>query len=1724
MWNYNSDNNKWSRLTDGLSKTTYDSLKQELSSTRLYSKALSGATYVPIKSFDNIYEVLGTRNVSSLYIDQSTSQWARTGLANVSNPTKIDYSYYDKFLPEYGLSLKNLFTPTKLLNDTLNNYIEVDLATVESIDFDQPQDNLIIDGIRVKEGHIVLVKNQKSIEAIASSIDPKTYFKGKTYLTRDLGLTREYEYYDSSNGLYKYVNNKLIKTDILNDYERCSHLSLSIKNGDLNFDKQFHLIRLNDGLYPSSLYNDPMEFVEQKNWMLRNRVDYNNLYEINYYDILKHATQSYNDNGITYSIPSRVISIGEFGVILNTQGTQSITNIIYNKYKENLRSIAETTEFYWICGDNSTLLKIRKHDFNIEFIDLNDIQNFKSISFFSDLKGVLVGDFNTIYITENGGFNWEKLNIPDFDEYSYLKVIWLKDNKIYICGKVGVFIELNKDSNGWNVWKRRISKFKSKEDEYLLVDHINNMIYIDSNYQTNVNWNISDFNNNSVNIGEFILMVTNNGNIILYDMEKKSGFNFLYLEAPNSDNNDIINFSNKKLTELFYLAKNDGLYELSILDYDRLSINGAYSNILSSNININKINSYYVNNIYDWNGVESYIAGNNSLLMKSDYISSYNDVDITYLDRVKPKLLFLDYDIASKLNFFTDQGDYRLPKTLSITASQNNYIINFKSLDNETSWLDYWKDRTKTFEYGATSSAMTDEKTVLISTIFKYNQLETKFGLTYSTTNLDDMVKLAPTISEGNKFTTNIQIVDPSSNDIFIYKYLMILKVDLTYPVEIGDVININSEVIDDNLVVNKIVEFSSYKYIYMFIDWNQGILNDLKSKYINFNNLNKSKTYSELVEKFNTHPISIGYNLNYDNSNLSINSKFNNYTSYYNLALNVDYNSISNLMEYTTSFLDFGYTPTYNLYSVLNNITSNFIESTEFITMPIYDKIPVGQLGDNNIYIPSRNLKSTYNPWDASKNAPFLMNGEGYDGETYIVTKEGSQFFGILLYDFKIGDLVKYDSNTGQWSIDSYTDLTAESNMIYLGQNLKFEWESILENTFIDLNLYTSSDIIETSRLLVMRKYFDKVNNCYVIEFHKNIITNNSPSSVEYIDIISRRRLDQISDDLQELNNIQRRKTKIVYNDLIGASFSTYERELNWKIPTDSYAKILLSNDDIFKNLTGLVYVDYKNELAMNITKLETKYEIPITKTTYSNGVLTLSYSGDYKFKLNQGIVLEFTSGTFSSQYLNQHYFGYQVITGILNKKIQVKMPHGVNINSNDKGIIKIVDYDPFLNYQPVDIMEVGVNKGNKIAIQLEPYNTELVSSKYNLINIDFNKYRYKLMDGLTINDILIKYSWILDAEISKAIIGQDKNGLVWYKGRWETGRWFGGTWVSGSWKSGDWYGGTWNSKSIKDKIISVEIENNQNLTNSTWYDGRWYDGIWENGTWYTGRWYGGNWNNGIWNSGIWNDGTWNNGDFKGGIWVLGTWNNGIFNTNSEPAYWIDGIWNGGDFENGMWYNGIFNQKNSISRFGTKSFNSRTSTWHSGSWVDGDFYSNMTNENNISDIHKYSIWKTGNWYGGNFYGGVAYNINFNGGVWQGGILEEIQVVNIDKETHGSVDFLVLVLNGNFKFNIGHGIRLFKTTKMNKNEQSIILENDPFLELNILKVVEDGDFTKIMVDKDVTNLIGYPNINNFETGLRVVSHFKNVKWKSGIFTNGIFDIGLFEGGIWYDGYFNGKFG
>ena len=538
-------------------------------------------------------------------------------------------------------------------------------------------------------------------------------------------------------------------------------------------------------------------------------------------------------------------------------------------------------------------------------------------------------------------------------------------------------------------------------------------------------------------------------------------------------------------------------------------------------------------------------------------------------------------------------------------------------------------------------------------------------------------------------------------------------------------------------------------------------------------------------------------------------------------------------------------------------------------------------------------------------------------------------------------------------------------------------------------------------------------------------------PNPLNTISILYRRFLHQISDDLQYINRIHRPKypdNRTGHSDsysfnafALSASqvfgqYGNYETDINFKVPTDSYCKFLLSDANIIKDLTGILYTDYKYELAMQVNKLDREYELEVTSITQSGGLYEFQFSDNHLLNNNEWVVVSLigTQSDFPDDLLGYHNiqvtgtgsFILPITPGTLSGTIGLKISH--------------VKKDYFFNYQPIDIFDMGIDD-KKITQSVEVLweNWDVFGQTYNLLNLNLDKYKFRLIDGLDIVQLNSKFQWILEAEISDAIIGMDKSGnLIWYKGIWHCGRWFGGRWISGSWLSGDWYFGDWTSKSIEDNKLSVKIgETNTTSVNSYWYGGRWFGGTWDNGTWYEGRWYGGTWSNGRWFEGIWNDGTWNNGEFKSGIWVLGQWNNGIFNETNGPSFWLDGKFYGGDFETGTWYNGIFDQKNNVlSRFGTKSTNSRNSLWISGKFLNGQFHSFLNEDSNgvpqVSDVHKYSIWKTGLFSKGDFYGGLVYNINFKNTVWHGGISEDIEVLNVSTASN------TFTLSGEWDWNI----------------------------------------------------------------------------------------------------------
>jgi hypothetical protein len=1907
MWKFNSEKNKWESTVDSLTYEDFNFYEQQSEFLRFYSNALSGATYVPATDLGNIYEIIGSYKPRNWYIGLDGSPYSNSLIpstfAEKINATSSK-DFYEKSLTEYGLTLKSLFSPKRLIDEAHKNYIEVDLATTESLDIidggvntlpaagqliaapitnnttTTPVNNILIDGFPLRNGMKFLVKDQKTRIVLSNTIDPNVYFLGEYKILRILGSTIEYEYYNELNGIYQVSGGDIFRTTDLLDYSSSNKFSVVVKMGAVNKERQFHLKRLTNGFFPTLDVGQPIEFVQKKNWMIRNKVNYNNIFEINHNELIKHGTQSYFLDGITYSIPERTILVGEFGTIMCYQN--DILNLIRNKYKNNLRSITETSKYYWICGDSGLFIRVRKHDFQIERIPITLDNKFSinltCVSFFSDLRGVVVGDLNTIFYTVDSGENWTRLRVTDLDPFYFTKCLFVQTNTFIVVGRNGILVEFNENLNSWTATRRRISKFIDDDDENLLVDNINDIL------RTQITtWNptFSYLTQSVASNKDLIFLTCDSNKLIAWDYGSANGvFDFLYFDLGD-DYGDITNIAKRDQTLDFYFTglrtstSQSGIFKFDLSNFGTIGIGNSYSNTLqhSTFSTPQFITTNYPNQIIDYNGNELIICGNESLRSIGTYSLGLDlvDLDQSFKARMKSRLLYLDYDAGSKLNFFTDFGDYRLPNQLRFRGASFSGSSDFSFqpivydptfpdfvTQSEVNWWKYWQDINKTFQFYHPTSPLDESTTVLASATFSYSATQSLNQITLITNTASIISYLAPKITEPNHSRYNgmglTAISDPlTTEQIYLYDYLMVFKTtDFGYPVKIGDVMKFDSSSVSGNFVVNRIETLSTGKYIYMFTEFDDTMIYSIKSATASIKNLNTYSSSVELVDNFNHHPISKGYlieekyiqevsavnlfpqagqtaslwtieNLQSSNSfvvpsittqspnslitpttgvgaqtasiispqvfgvdnisfsyfhnfgsysvlgtqstvavlglsasqwiniatvsipelavvtpaqfllpvsttysqfrfdfttperdpigsgymwisiqdlslssqqSLSVNTsasgvtystrhvfdikpQFNTTTAYYNLATNVLVSGDKFTMSYTSGFLDFKYTPTYDILSYLEGLNDSgapnprFFANKEYLAMPDYRAIPMSGIGVNI----------------ATQSVIYIE----YNGITY----------------------------------SNYTaPVHRTSNRIKFGSDLKLEWQSLLLHTFVDINLwdvatYSSGNPTSTTeRLLIIDKYYDVDNELYVIEFHKNIeYTLYNP--LYFIDIVSRRKLSQISYDLQELNNIS--KPRLQKRELItGKVYYNYERELARKFTTDSYAKILLSDSDTVEGLSAMMYTDSKGEMALNFMNLEEKVSIPIINTANFQNKLFIFCGQKHGLKTKDGVVLEFTGTTASSAQLNQQYFGYHPVQVVNEFNFIVDIPFG-NIPGigNDSGFVRYIKNDPFLEFTPTDLIEVGIDKQPKQSILIDIENVFLSGKIYSLQGVDLNRFRFTLIDQL---DILYVYSnipWLLEAEISDATIGLRNGEIVWYKGVWQAGRWFSGRWVSGDWISGDWYGGTWDSKLITDNILEVKIdERNSTTKSSKWYGGRWFGGTWNNGTWINGRWYGGTWNDGEWYRGIFNDGIWNKGQFSGGIWVDGVWNGGSFNSNNEPSFWLDGEWYGGDFENGVWYNGTFDQKdNTISRFGVNSYNSRTSIWHGGNWINGQFHSRLNLDDNglpdVSDVHKYSIWYTGNWFNGEFYGGVAYNMNWSSGVWYGGILDDIQVIGLGNDGPGAY---YLVLNGIFKFNTGDQFTIIDNNSGVSLSQQFGSNSNP-KRYQVLYREEDqiNKWTKIYVATSFQQSVSAP----VNANLRVVSLFQNCNWKSGIWTNGIYEKGLWEGGIWYNGIF-----
>lgn len=526
-----------------------------------------------------------------------------------------------------------------------------------------------------------------------------------------------------------------------------------------------------------------------------------------------------------------------------------------------------------------------------------------------------------------------------------------------------------------------------------------------------------------------------------------------------------------------------------------------------------------------------------------------------------------------------------------------------------------------------------------------------------------------------------------------------------------------------------------------------------------------------------------------------------------------------------------------------------------------------------------------------------------------------------------------------------------------------------------------------------------------------------------------------------------------------------------------------------------------------------------------------------------------------------NLQYLTTQAYFELMSKNTDIKKNVTGFIYSTDEHNLVCnllnIDNDANLNYQPVDIYDVGIDRIVKTAISLDKKNTEteaiqvqtsvpLTYKKHTagyLRSVDLTKFTFRLVDNLNLAILQQKYGWILDAEIEGAVIGEDANGLVWYKGDWICGTWKDGTWYSGTFHSGLWANGRWYSREIEDRFSSVLVKSNTTLEFSKWISGTWIDGTWNNGTWFDGTWQTGTWNTGLWLDGTWFSGTWNNGEWQGGDWINGIWNNGRFNIDNVYSTWYYGFWFGGDFENGLWVDGVFNQNiNKLSRFGTKSTGAKLSIWRHGSFIKGEIhsYANVEDGDKTKPLpslnYRYTIWHSGTFYTGKVYGATFKQGNFlNGDFYRGYVDGGLPVVSFSHAIQTPQDItdsrwlLTLHVNG-YKHYLQKGdmlhfiglvgiepattYQLYLGTNYDPKEHKIYqIETNGDITIEV--IVPSTYFTPNVADLDTPGVHFY--LNKFVAFTVEGGTFHHSLWNNGLWLNGYWETGLWNNGVWDNG-------
>jgi hypothetical protein len=375
--------------------------------------------------------------------------------------------------------------------------------------------------------------------------------------------------------------------------------------------------------------------------------------------------------------------------------------------------------------------------------------------------------------------------------------------------------------------------------------------------------------------------------------------------------------------------------------------------------------------------------------------------------------------------------------------------------------------------------------------------------------------------------------------------------------------------------------------------------------------------------------------------------------------------------------------------------------------------------------------------------------------------------------------------------------------------------------------------------------------------------------------------------------------------------------------------------------------------------------------------------------------------------------------------------------------------DNDPNLRLYPADLLDVGIDKQTKMPIPIETSNlliSDTIASGHTLsLLLDYTKQPIKLVNGMTLEKLKVKYGWIFNAKVKDAIIGENEYGLVWYKGEWLCGEWVDGTWYNGIFHDGIWKNGRWYSYLVDYKQLLINdrfkiLDENKiysNFRNGVWRNGDFYNGIFGDDisiTGYTSKvfldhtsilpdnLYVATWKYGRFHKGEFKNSIWENGIFFYGDMYDGYWKDGTFYTGTFKGNWWKGNFLGGDFISGIWESGLFTTSSNVkARFGYNDYtcSATTTEWWDGTMNAAEVYAGITEPINYNRTHIYfGTIKNSKFYAGHIFACLFYRSWFYNGVfgtWDSDILLSGSTVFQEGQFMNGIWLDGTFLSGNFR-------------------------------------------------------------------------------------------------------------